>query len=68
MHKDEDTLEHRVLQLRLRMRQFKLNYPEIFSTASKATSTPITGSSTKPASISDRLNSFNVRNVHGVKQ
>ena len=68
MHKDETTLEHRVLQLRLRMRQFKLNYPEIFSTASKTSSTPITGSSTKPSSVSDRLNSFNVRNVHGVEQ
>lgn len=59
MHKDEDALEHRVLQLRLRMRQFKLNYPEIFSTASKPTSTPITGANTKPSSISDKLNSFN---------
>ena len=68
MHKDNLTLEDRVLQLRVRMRQFKQNYPEIFSTASKPSSRPITGATSKPASISDKLNSFSVRNVHGVKQ
>lgn len=62
MHKDEHTLEHRVEQLRKRMQQFRLNYPEIFSTASKPSSTPITGAKT---TVQDRLNMFN---VHGVKQ
>ena len=72
MHKDNLTLEDRVLQLRVRMRQFKQNYPEIFSTASKPSTSPITGatatSKPTPKSISDRLNSFSVRNVHGVEQ
>lgn len=62
MHKDEHTLEHRVEQLRKRMQQFRLNYPEIFSTASKQSTTPITGAKT---TMQDRLNMFN---VHGVKQ
>ena len=70
MHKDNLTLEDRVLQLRVRMRQFKQNYPEIFSTASKPSSSPVTGATSTPTpkSISDRLNSFSVRNVHGVEQ
>jgi len=62
MHKDEHTLEHRVEQLRKRMQQFRLNYPEIFSTASKQSTTAITGAKT---TMQDRLNMFN---VHGVKQ
>lgn len=57
MHKDNLTLEDRVLQLRVRMRQFKQRHPEIFSTAGKPSSSPTTGASTtsKPTSISDRL-------------
>ena len=57
MHKDNTTLEDRVLQLRVRMRQFKQRHPEIFSTAGKPSSRPTTGASTasKPTSISDRL-------------
>ena len=65
MHKDEHTLEHRVEQLRMRMQQFRLNYPEIFSTASKPSTTPITGAVATHKTMQDRLNMFN---VHGVKQ
>ena len=65
MHKDEHTLEHRVAQLRKRMQQFKLNNPEIFSTASRPSDTPVTGSVATPNTVQDRLNMFN---VHGVKQ
>jgi hypothetical protein len=64
MHKDEHTLEHRVELLRKRMQQFRLNYPEIFSTASKPSTTPITGAVAK-TTMQDKLNMFN---VHGVKQ
>ena len=58
MHKDDDTLEHRVAQLRKRMQQFKLNYPEIFSTASRPSNTPITGSVATPKTVQDRLNMY----------
>ena len=57
MHKDNLTLEDRVLQLRVRMRQFKQTHPEIFSTVHKPSSRPTTGASTtsEPTSISARL-------------
>lgn len=57
MHKDNNTLEHRVLQLRNRMQQFKQRHPDLYPTAGKPSSTPITGASTtsEPTSISDRL-------------